>query len=232
MIQYKQYIFYFLLAIMIFSLTESTAMHKSQKNISPSIALPAPDISLGIPLNSAMQLRRSYRQFATKPISLDILSQLLWSAQGINHPSGFRTVPSAGALFPLEIYIVVGNVDDLPAGIYHFEPVSNSLHLVIEKDQRKQLALAAHGQNSINQAAITLVITGIIRRTEKKYGQRAKQYVHIEAGNASQNIYLQATSLKLGTVFIGAFSDKKVKRVLQLSSDHEPLGLMPVGSLP
>lgn len=229
MILNKCVISFCLLILVAFHLSESIAR---QQTPGSAISLPKPDVSHGISLNSALNLRRSQRKFSAKPISLTQLSQLLWSAQGVTHFFGFRTAPSAGALYPLEVYVVVSNVDQLSQGIYHYKPDSHELELIIKGDHRKQLARAALRQSSIKKAAATFVITAVNKRTEKKYGLRAKQYVHIETGNAAQNIYLQATSLKLGTVFIGAFKDEKVTQLMQLPQDHKPLGLMPVGHLP
>lgn len=195
----------------------------------PTVALPRPDLKHGIPLNSALKARRSHRRFSKKALSLSNLSQLLWSAQGITHLLGFRTAPSAGARYPLEIYIVAGNVDELRPGIYHYQPGSHQLQRVATGDQRQALAHAAGNQSSIARAAVTLVISAVPGRTEKKYGSRATRYVHIEAGSAAQNIYLQAASLQLGTVFVGSFVDNEVKRIVQFPADHEPVGLMPVG---
>ena len=206
-----------------------SAVSASQKLNNPVITLPKPDIKNGIPLNSALELRRSHRRFSAKSLSLDNLSQILWSAQGVTHLFGFRTAPSAGAIYPLEIYIVVSNVDQLQPGLYHYKPRSHHLELVAEGEYRKQLSRAAKRQSSIKKSAATLVITGVIKRTEKKYELRAKRYVHIETGHVAQNIYLQATSLQLGTVFVGAFNDNEVKQVLQLPQGREPLGLMPIG---
>jgi len=229
MFQYQHITSLCLILLMGFSLSDGSA---AQKSNSPDIALPKPDIKYGIPLNSALQSRRSHRKFSEKPLSLTNLSQLLWSAQGVTHLFGFRTAPSAGALYPLEIYVVVSNVDRLQPGVYHYKPGSHRLVQIIEGNHQKQLSNAALQQRSIANAAATFVITGVIRRTEKKYGQRAIQYVHIETGNVSQNVYLQATSLNLGTVFIGAFNEEKVKHIMQLPQDHEPLGLMPISHRP
>ena len=226
MFRYKHITILCLTVLMGFNLSAAGA---SQKLNNPVIDLPKPDIKNGMPLNSALELRRSHRRFSTKPLSLDNLSQILWSAQGVTHLFGFRTAPSAGAIYPLEIYIVVSNVDQLQSGIYHYKPRSHHLKLVTEGEHSKQLSRAANRQSSIKKAAVTLVITGVIKRTEKKYELRAKRYVHIETGHAAQNIYLQATSLQLGTVFIGAFNDNEVKQVMQLPQGHEPLGLMPIG---
>ena len=196
------------------------------------VTLPSPDLKHGIPLNSALKTRRSHRRYSSTALSLTDLSQLLWSAQGITHLLGFRTAPSAGAKYPLEIFIVAGNVNELPPGIYHYHADSHQLERVAIGDQRKALAQAAGKQSSIAKAAVTLVISAVPRRTEKKYGPRATRYVHIEAGSAAQNIYLQAASLHLGTVFVGSFVDKEVKRIVRLPDNYEALGLMPVGHRP
>ena len=212
--------------------TSHAASNTNHKTDSSIIALPRPDLKHGIPLNSALKMRRSYRRYSSTALSLADLSQLLWSAQGVTHFLGFRTAPSAGAKYPLEIYIVAGNVAALQPGIYHYQAGSHQLEPVAVGDQRKPLAQAAGNQSSIANAAVTLVISAVPGRTEKKYGSRAKRYVYIEAGSAAQNIYLQAASLHLGTVFVGSFSDKEVKQIIRLPADHEPLGLMPVGHRP
>ena len=229
MFRYKNAISFFLIIMMSFNLSEKS--DASEKSSITTIALPKPDISQGIPLNSALKLRRSHRRFSEKPISLANLSQLLWSAQGITHFLGFRTAPSAGAIYPLEIYVLVSNVDKLSPGIYHYKPKSNELELIIKGNYRKQLTSAAN-QRSIKKAAATLVISAVFKRTEKKYGPRAKRYVHIESGSAAQNVYLQATSLQLNTILMGSFNDKDVKQVMQLPEDNEPLSIMPIGHRP
>ena len=226
----NKFVFAFCLLVLVgFNSSESIA---SQQTIASIISLPKPDVSHGMPLNSTLKSRRSHRRFSKKSLSLTELSQLLWSAQGVTHFFGFRTAPSAGALYPLEIYVAVSNVDQLSQGIYHYKPDSHELELIIKGDHSKQFSQAANRQSSIKKATATLIITAVIKRTEQKYGQRAKRYVHIEAGSAAQNIYLQAASLQLGTVYIGSFKDKKVLQLMQLPMDHKPLGLMPVGHLP
>ena len=173
--------------------------------------------------------RRSVRNYTGEPLTLAEVSQLLWAAQGITSPSGGRTAPSAGALYPLEIYLLAGEVTDLPAGIYHYLPVEHALNPVVGGDQRQVLYEAALSQSAVKDAAAVIVITAVYERTTVKYGERGFQYVYIEVGSAAQNIYLQAFSLDLGTVFIGAFHDDQVKLILQLSGDETPLGIMPVG---
>ena len=149
-----------------------------------------------------------------------------------------RTAPSAGALYPLELYAVVGDVDGLEPGVYLYLPVEHSLARVASPntvplpgadDRREALSDAALRQPAIRNAPVTLVLAGVVDRTAAKYGDRAERYVHIEAGAAAQNIYLECESLELGTVFIGAFDDDAVAGVLGLSGDERVLGLMPIG---
>ncbi len=160
-----------------------------------------------------------------------IFRQSLWSAQGHTHADGFRTAPSAGALYPLEIYVVAGDVADLPAGVYRYQPREHNLVLVQRGDLRAPLASAALGQAWIRSAPAVLAIAGVYQRTARKYGKRGRRYVHIEVGHAAQNVYLQATTRGLATVLVGAFNDTEVQEVLGLPSDHAPLGLMPLGRI-
>jgi SagB-type dehydrogenase family enzyme len=161
-------------------------------------------------------------------VSLDEAAQLLWAAQGITHSEGLRTAPSAGALYPLEIYFLAGTVASLPAGIYRYEPKLHSLARTVSGDQRRELASAAHHQAWIADASAVVVIAAVYRRTRTKYGDRAERYVHIEAGHVAENICLQAVALGLGTTIVGAFADAEVKRLLGLG-EEEPILLIPVG---
>ncbi len=164
-------------------------------------------------------------------LSMAQVSQLLWAAQGITDRQGFRTAPSAGALYPLELYLAVGNVDGLGAGLYRYEPDSHTLARMDDQDLRRRLARAALGQQWVADNAAVLIITGVYSRTQRKYGRRAQRYVHMEVGHAAQNVFLQAASLGLGTVVVGAFDDDAVARALGLSQGEQPLCLMPVGRL-
>lgn len=193
------------------------------------IALPTPLYDSNTSVEQALLERRSIREYRLEPLTLAEISQLLWAAQGITHPAGLRTAPSAGALYPLEIYLLAGNVTDLRAAIYRYNPESHALSLIAEGDQRLALYQAALGQSAVQDAAAVIVIAAIYERTTVKYGERGVSYVHMEVGSAAQNLYLQATSLNLGTVFIGAFHDDEVKKVLHMAADEQPLGLMPVG---
>ena len=195
------------------------------------IPLPAPVLEGKISVEEALLERRSVRDYSAKPLDMTEISQLLWAAQGITHPRGFRTAPSAGGLYPLEIFLLAGDVTDLEPGVYRYRPDGHELHLVHEGDHRKELSQAALNQSAVSEAPAVIVIAAVYERTKVKYRERGVQYVHIEAGCASENIYLQAVSLGLGTVFIGAFHDDDIRKVLQLEADEKPLGLMPVGRL-
>ena len=198
--------------------------------VSPKvIRLPQPRSDGTMSVEKALQERRSIRQYKNLPIALSDLSQLLWAAQGISGAGGKRTAPSAGALYPLEVYVVAGKVTGLSAGIYSYDQRTNELSRIVEGDARAELSKAALGQASIKNAAAVLVFTAVYERTTGKYGERGIRYVHMEAGHAAQNVYLQAQSLELGTVVIGAFPDEQVRAVLHLPEQERPLIIMPIG---
>jgi SagB-type dehydrogenase family enzyme len=180
-------------------------------------------------LEECLAKRRSVRSYAHAPLSLAEISQLLWAAQGITAEGYLRTAPSAGALYPLEIYLVAGDVEGLSPGIYHYRPQRHELVPVKKGDIRSELAEAALGQDCIANAAATLLFAAVYARTASKYGQRAERYVHMEAGHAAQNVSLEATALGLGTVTVGAFEDDRVLRVATLPESHDPIYLLPVG---
>jgi SagB-type dehydrogenase family enzyme len=180
-------------------------------------------------LESVLQVRRSVREYSRKPLTRDELAQLLWAAQGVTGPEGLRTAPSAGALYPLEVDVVIGDVDGLPSAIYRYKPDRHELVLTREGDRRRELRTAALGQDCVEAAAAVIALAGVYERTTEKYGERGIRYVHMEVGHAAQNVCLQAAALGLGTVVVGAFEDSPVKRVLGLARDEEPLSLIPVG---
>lgn len=193
------------------------------------VALPAPVTDGNVSVEAALDARRSVRAYANRPLSLADVAQLLWAAQGVTDRDGGRTAPSAGALYPLELYLVAGDVDSLPAGLYHYEPRAHRLRPMAGGDLRKPLAQAAVGQAWVRRAPAVLVITGVYERTAAKYGRRASRYVPVEVGHAAQNVYLQAEARDLATVIVGAFDDNAVTQALDLPADHAPLALMPVG---
>lgn len=191
------------------------------------MTLPTPVLEGDVSLESAIATRESQREFGAEPITRAELGQLLWAAQG-TVPGGRRTVPSAGALYPIEIYMVVGAVEGVAPGVYYYRPARHDLVLHEAGDRRDELATAAF-QDWVADAPLTLVIAAVVQRTAKKYGSRAQRYVHMEVGCVAENVHLQAMTLGLGTTLVGAFTDRSVRRVLSLPREHAPLGLMPVG---
>jgi SagB-type dehydrogenase family enzyme len=194
-----------------------------------SIALPDVVISGEQSLPQLLRQRRSVRDYQDLPLGLAEIGQLLWAAQGITHPQGLRTAPSAGALYPLELYVVAGRVANLASGVYHYDPGQHQLTMTISGDRRKTLARAALGQTWINDAAAVVVFSAVYKRTTRKYGERGERYVHIEVGHAAENLLLQAEALGLGTVVVGAFDDEALARLLNLPADAEPVIVIPVG---
>ena len=195
------------------------------------ITLPGPAHEGKLPVEAALLGRRSIRDYKQVPLDLKEISQLLWAAQGITRPGGYRTCPSAGALYPLEIQLVAGRVDGLLSGFYSYDCANHAILYKSEKDIRHDLASAALGQSMISRAPATIAICAIFERTTRKYGERGIRYILMEAGHAAQNIHLQAVSLNLGTVVIGAFRDDEVKKALGLQPEESPLLLMPVGRI-
>ncbi len=194
-----------------------------------AIELPPAQLKGSGTLSSALQARRSVRHYSKAPLTLDEVAQLAWAAQGITNERGFRTAPSAGALYPLELYLVASRVTGLEPGLYHYLPARHVLEQVSSNNLQSELARFAYNQAALREAAAVFVITGLKQRTARKYGKRAERYVYIEAGHAGQNLLLQATGLGLGSVIIGAFSDNGVKGLLGLGRDDQPISLLGVG---
>ncbi len=185
--------------------------------------LPAPDRSGSVSLERTLDERRSVREYTEQPLSMELISQLLWAAQGVTAESGARTAPSAGGLYPLEIHLATGD------GHYHYEPADHRLAVLGETDLRASLSDAALEQAAVAEAAAVFVISAVFSRTEAKYGERAERYVYLEAGHAAENLLLQAVALELGAVPIGAFHDANIQAILGIPEDHAPLYLIPVG---
>jgi SagB-type dehydrogenase family enzyme len=194
-----------------------------------TIKLPEPEYASKLSIEEALLQRRSVRDYKDQPLDISEVSQILWAAQGITDQRGLRTAPSAGALYPLEVYLVAGNVSGLPAGIYRYQTSAHALVKVADGDRRAELCQAALGQASVKKGAAVVVFTAIYERTTGKYGDRGIKYAHIEVGCASQNVYLQAVSLDIGTVFVGAFHDSQVKQLLNLEDNEHPQCIMPLG---
>jgi SagB-type dehydrogenase family enzyme len=180
-------------------------------------------------LEAALGGRKSVRDFATQAVTLRQVSQLLWAAQGVTHGDQLRTAPSAGALYPLELYLVADRVEGLARGVGHYRPVRHELVGMRDGDFLPGLSAAALGQECVGDAAAVIVVAAVYERTTKKYGERGVRYVHVEVGLAAENICLQAVSLGLSTVMVGAFSDTQVRRLLDMPADHRPLLLLPLG---
>jgi SagB-type dehydrogenase family enzyme len=194
-----------------------------------AIQLPEPRGTSRVSVESALGERRSVREFTGEAMSLEELSQLLWAAQGVTAPDGGRAAPSAGALYPLEVYAVVGRVTGLEAGVYRYQPDGHRVALVAEGDRRKTLARASLDQDWMAGAPACIALAAVERRTASKYGARAPLYVHFEAGCASENAALQGEALGLGTCVVGAFDDDAVSERLGLRRGERPLALMPFG---
>jgi len=195
------------------------------------IKLPAPVTRGKLSLEQAISKRRSVRRFKNEPLTIPQLSQLLWSAQGITGTGGERAAPSAGATYPLEVFIVVGEqgVDGLGTGLYHYDSGNHSLSLHQTGDLRQKLADAALGQSAIGRCPINMVVCAIHPRTAYRYGRRGERYVHMEVGHVGQNVALQAVALGLGTVMVGAFQDEDVVKALKLEEQIRPLYIIPIG---
>jgi len=198
---------------------------------SKSIKLPKPQYDSNVSIEETLLKRRSIRSYKSEPLAIAEISQLLWSAQGVTNRKGFRTAPSAGALYPLEVYIAAGNVTDLYAGIYKYYPHRHEIVNTVKGDKRSELCRAGLGQSSIKNAPAVMVFCAVFERVTGSNGKRGIQYVHMEVGHAIQNVCLQAISLGLGSVIIGAFNDYDVKEVMNFELDEHPLLILPVGKL-
>lgn len=175
-------------------------------------------------LEETLKGRRSKRRFISRELTWEQISQLLWAAQGITGKAyEFRTAPSAGGTYPLEIYLVTSE------GVYHYHPEGHELEQVAEGDVRPQLSRAALGQRFVERVPVDIVIAAVYERTERIYGRRAARYIYMEVGHVAQNIHLQAVALGVGSVPVGAFEDEQVAKVLSLPENRKPLYIIPVG---
>ncbi len=206
-----------------------------------TVKLPSPARDGGLSVEKALAERRSVREYSDEPLALAEVAQLLWAAYGFTQPlpgipelgGGFRAAPSAGALYPLELYLMAGAVTGLEPGIYRYRPGPHDLSDVLAGDRRQWLCRAALGQTMVRDAPASLVYSAVFSRNTAKYGERGRlRYVCMDLGHSAENVYLQCASLGLGTCGIAAFHDDAVRLVVRLPEDEEPLYIMPVGHLP
>ena len=195
------------------------------------VKLPPPALKGSVSLEEALKNRRTVRSFAARSLDLPQVSQLLWATQGITDPRGLRTAPSAGATYPLEIYLVVGDrgVTGLAPGLYRYRPQDHALELTLKEDLRAQVARACLSQSWMAGAPVLVVFTAEFRRCTARYGERGVMYTHMEVGHAGENLFLQAEALGLSAGIVGAFTDQALSQTLRLPREHEPLLVMPVG---
>jgi len=186
------------------------------------ILLPKPILKGSKSLEECIYERESVRSYGEKPIEIEKISQILWATQG--KKGNKRTVPSAGATYPLEIYVTIKD-----KGYFHYNYTKHILEIITDKDLSKKLAEASWNQHFITEVYFNIIICAIFGRTTERYGQRGVRYVHIEVGHCAQNIHLEAVALGLCSVPIGAFDDEKVKEVLGLKKNIEPLYIIPIG---
>lgn len=207
-----------------------------------TVKLPKPRLSSDFSIERVLHERRSVRTYTDEPVTLEEVSQLLWSAYGITYSregmpdfirGGFKTAPSAGARYPLEIYLVAGNVKGLLPGIYWYVPEGHVIHRLTDGDVRGDLMAACLSQEFAGEAPVSIVWSAVYERCTEKYGERGRErYVCMDLGHSAQNVYLQCGSLGLGTCAIGAFSDDALKKLIGMTEEEEPLYVMPVGRLP
>jgi SagB-type dehydrogenase family enzyme len=187
------------------------------------VTLPKPNLDGSMSLEQSIASRRSCRDFRSQPLTLEQIGQLAWAAQGQDAKSRYRTVPSAGATYPLELFVVNEQ------GLFHYLPGKHALEKLAGQDLRSALATAAWGQEFIEAAPLTMVFAAEFDRTTRRYGKRGIRYVYMEAGHTAQNVHLQAEVLGLGSVAVGAFDDASVSKVLSLPINFEPVYMVVVG---
>ena len=205
------------------------------------INLPEPDYFSNTSIEETLLERRSIRSYTEEPLTIKEISQIFWAAYGVTFyeegmpeqlRGGLKTAPSAGATYPLEIYVVVKNVTHLPVGIYKYKPDGHKLLKISDDDKRNELYKAAYHQEMIRDAPASLVYSAIFKRTTQRYGERGRErYVCMDLGHSAQNVYLQVVSLNIGTCAVGAFDDLKVKLAINMTREEAPLYIMRLGKL-
>ena len=207
----------------------------------PVIELPAPRFDGTVSVEAALKNRRSIRSYSEEPLTIADVSQLLWAAYGITKTAenlppflrgGFRTAPSAGGRFPLDLYLAAFDVRGLPPGVYWYDSEKHRLVRTVEGDRRKELSEAAFNQPQFETASAAIVYSAVYERTMVKYGRRGRdRYVCMDLGHSAENVYLQAYALNAGTCAIGAFTDLWLKKAIGMTRAEEPLYIMPIGKV-
>jgi SagB-type dehydrogenase family enzyme len=199
-------------------------LYKEDPPAMKRVLLRSRDPQGGQPIWEVISRRRSFREFSPRAISLGELSQLLWATQGVTARAwgyDFRAVPSAGALYPIETYVLSNRVEDLLPGIYHYGVQQAELTLLREGNFGREAVLAGLGQGLLGDAAAVFIWTAIVERSKWKYRQRAYRYIYLDAGHIGQNLYLAATALNLGCCTVGAFFDEEVDRIVGVDGTEE-----------
>jgi len=230
----KKYLFFTVMVLFLFTFSmQEVFMPLNLLGETKNRVIELPEVSSGKKESfvDLMYERRSERRFHQGEMTLEQVSHLLFAAQGITRQNRFRTVPSAGALYPLEVYLVSGAVQGLEAGVYAYRPQGHQLVQVTTGDMRYDLAGHCYRQMWVAEAQVVIVITSVYERVTGKYGKRGERYAHIEAGCVVQNVSLAGYSLGLGSTVVGAFSDKAVADLVRAGKGEEPLIVLPVGLL-
>ncbi|MGD8501070.1 MAG: SagB/ThcOx family dehydrogenase [Phycisphaerales bacterium] len=210
------------------------ALYKEYSQVQKT-ELPFFEPSRAMSLDQTLKQRRSVRDFQARPVSKGQLSYLLWASTGIQRVENgyeFRTAPSAGALYPVETYVVINNVKGLEAGVYHCSIRAHQLEQLGRGDLRQRIAAAALAQGMCAKAAVVFVWSAIFDRCKWKYGQRAYRYIYLDAGHIAENLALAAVSLNLGCCEIGALYDEKVNAIVGIDGVEESVICMAVIGIP
>lgn len=205
-------------------ISSAPPLYKTYPNPARIVSLPEPERKGGMGLWDALRRRRSKRRYADKLMDMNTLSQLLWATQGVTARMGahlLRATPSAGALYPIETYLVVNRVETLEPGVYHYQVPNAYLELLSQGDYSRRIAAAALNQPMAAQAALVFVWTAYVGRCKWKYDERAYRYIYLDAGHACENLYLACTALGLGCCAIGALYDDEVNEIVQVDGKEE-----------
>lgn len=196
-----------------------------------AIQLPSARLYGNVSLEETLLMRRSVRQYADEPLVLSDISQLVWAAGGVTSAWGGRTAPSAGALYPINLYLAAERVEGIEPGLYMYVPDSHVLLPLVYGGVSGEIAEASLDQSCVREAPAILLLTAVYERTTSKYRERGMRYVHMEAGHIAQNICLQSVALGLGSVTVGAFDDGRLSECLGLPAGEYPLYVIPVGRI-